>query len=127
MQKKVYFANKDFQFFPELRLLVLKAAPANRQNLLKRVNALGGVKLAVLAGIFLNLENSRVDLLIVGDKLKKPKISRFLAWLESEIGKEINYVTMNTDEFRYRMDMYDKFLRDILEYPHEKLINKLHL
>jgi len=24
------------------------------------------------------------------------------------------------------MDMYDRFLRDILEYPHEKVINKFN-
>lgn len=127
MHKQIYYVNKDFQFFPELRLLVLKAAPANRANLLRRLNSLGGVKLAILAGIFINSENSRADLLLVGDKLKKARLNNFFSWLESEIGKELNYVVMSTDEFKYRMDMYDRFIRDILEFPHEKLINKLHV
>ena len=127
MKKQVYFVNKDFQFFPELRLLALKAAPANRVNLLRRLNSLGGVKLAILAGIFINSENSRADLLLVGDKLKKARLNNFFSWLESEIGKELNYVIMSADEFKYRLDMYDRFIRDILEFPHEKLINKLRV
>ncbi|KKS37784.1 MAG: putative transcriptional regulator [Parcubacteria group bacterium GW2011_GWA2_42_14] len=127
MKKQIYFVNKDFQFFPELRLLALKAAPANRSHLLRRLNSLGGVKLAILAGIFINSENSRADLLLVGDKLKKARLNNFFSWLESEIGKELNYVVMPTEEFKYRMDMYDRFVRDILEYPHKKLINKMHI
>ena len=127
MKKQVYYVNKDFQFFQELRMLILKAAPANRPALQKRISQLGGVKLAILAGIFINAENSRVDLLLVGDSIKKPRLNNFLSWLESEVGKELNYVVMSTDEFKYRLDMYDRFIRDILEYPHEKLINKLHL
>ncbi|OHA05514.1 MAG: hypothetical protein A2934_05405 [Candidatus Sungbacteria bacterium RIFCSPLOWO2_01_FULL_47_10] len=127
MKKQVYFANKDFTFFPELRQLVLKAAPAGRTGILKKLRQAGEIKLAILAGVFINAENSRVDILIVGDKIKKPKLNKLLVWLESEMGKELNYVVISTDEFKYRMDMYDRFIRDILEFPHEKLINKLHV
>ena len=127
MEKQVYYANKDFQFFPELRMLILKAAPANRPVLLRKLYLVGGVKLAILSGFFISSNNSRVDMLIVGDNLRKPKLTKFLNWLESEIGKELNYVVMSTDEFKYRLDMYDRFIRDILDYPHEKVINKLHI
>ncbi|MBI2637832.1 MAG: hypothetical protein HYW88_02940, partial [Candidatus Sungbacteria bacterium] len=100
MKKQVYYVNKDFQLFPELRMLILKAAPANRSMLQKRISQLGGVKLAILAGIFINSENSRVDFLIVGDKIKKPRLNNFLSWLESEVGKELNYVVITTEEFK---------------------------
>jgi hypothetical protein len=125
MQKQIFFINKDFPLFPELRMLVLKAAPANRAILAKRLGAVGRVKLAVLAGVFINSNTSRADILIVGDGIKKTRVSAFMAWLESEIGKELDYIMLTTEEFKYRMDMYDRFLRDILEEPHEKVINKL--
>jgi len=48
-----------------------------------------------------------------------------LAELESEVGKEIQYAFMETKEFEYRYQMFDRFVRDIFEKPHEKLINKL--
>lgn len=41
--------------------------------------------------------------------------------LESEIGKELDYVVFDTKEFMYRMEMYDKLVCDILDYPHIKL------
>ncbi len=127
MEKRGACANKDFLAFPDLQLLFLKATPMSRQKILQRIKSLGNIKLAVLSGIFINNENSRVDLLLIGDNIKKTRLSRAISWFESEIGKELNYVVLTSEEFRYRMDMYDRFLRDILESPHEKLINKLHI
>ena len=34
---------------------------------------------------------------------------------------------MEKDEFEYRYGMFDRFVRVLLEGPHEKLINKLGL
>jgi hypothetical protein len=31
----------------------------------------------------------------------------------------------DTEEFMYRLKMYDKLLRDVLDYPHEKIVNKI--
>ena len=45
--------------------------------------------------------------------------------LESEIGKELRYSYFTTDDFNYRNGMCDKLTRDILDYPHKKLVNKL--
>jgi len=83
--------------------------------------------LTILSGIFINEENSRVDLFIVGDSIKKRKLFVFLRDLEAEVGKEIDYVVFSTADFNYRYDMFDRFIRDVLEKPHEKLINKLRI
>ena len=88
---------------------------------------MGKVKLAVISGVFIQSENSRTDLLIVADGIQKRKLDRFLAKTESEIGRTIHHTVMETEEFQYRMDMYDRFLRDILEYPHQKIINKFNI
>ena len=85
------------------------------------------MKLAVLSGVFINSDNARTDLLIVGDDVKKRALENFLGHTESDLGRPIQYTLMDTEEFRYRMDMYDRFLRDILEYPHAKLINRLDI
>ena len=124
----VYQANNDFVAFRELRDLIGRASAAPRKELLRRLNGVGRIKLAVLSGVFINNgDHSRTDLLIVGDNLNKRKFSSFLAHTESELGKAVQHTIMDTDEFQYRTNMSDRFLRDILEYPHEKLINKLNL
>mgnify|MGYP001592748310 CR=1 FL=1 len=40
---------------------------------------------------------------------------------------EIRVGTMEKDEFKYRYEMFDRFLRVLLEGPHRKLINKLDM
>jgi len=124
---KVYFINSNFDFYNELRTLVLKSNPASKEKVLNRLKKIGAIKLAILAGIFINAENSRVDLLIVGDNIKKRKLSNFLRDLEAEVGKEIDYVVFSSGDFNYRYDMFDRFILDVLEKPHEKLINKLKI
>ncbi|MBU1177408.1 MAG: hypothetical protein ABIG88_01610 [Patescibacteria group bacterium] len=124
-KKKKYSINHDFDFYNELKTLVLKSSPASKQKILKRLKDLGRINLAILSGIFVNTENARVDLLIVGDNIKQKKLSIFFKDLEAEIGKEIDYVVLSTQDFKYRYDMFDRFIRDVLEKPHEKLINKL--
>lgn len=122
-----YYLNHEFEFVNELKDLVIKSSTTSKKKLLKQIRNLGNVKLAIMSGIFLDKSNtSRTDLLIVGENITRKKIVNFLSKIESEIGKSLNYTLMDTEEFKYRLNMYDRFLRDILEFPHEKLINKLY-
>ncbi len=121
-----YSVDSNFEFFTELSNLVLKSSPASKEKLLEAIKRLGRIKLAVLAGVFLNNSNNRTDLLLVGD-INRKKLEVFLSNLESEVGKEIVYSVMHLKEFDYRHQMFDRFIRDILEQPHEKLINKLKI
>lgn len=127
-QKTVaYFVNSDFRLLSELQSLIIKDAVASRKKLLSKIRPLGEVKIAIISGIFVNSEKSRTDLLIVGDNIRRSRLGRFLAEIESELGRPLQYTVMDSDEFKYRTNMYDRFLRDILELPHEKLINKLKI
>lgn len=124
----VYYINTGFRIFTELCDLITKESTASHKKIFKNISSLGNIKLAVISGAFLkNSDYARTDILIVGDNIKKKRLNRFLAKAESEIGKSLHYTLMGTKEFEYRKDMYDRFLRDILEYPHEKLINKLKI
>lgn len=126
-KEDVYFLNKKFGLYLELKNLILKSSPASRKKMLERIKRLGNVKLVLLAGIFINSDNSRADIIIVGDKISQGKVNNFINDLEAEIGKEINYAVMSVKEFYYRYGMYDRFVRDAIEYPHDKLINKLKI
>ena len=125
LKKRVFFVNKTFLLYPELRNLVFKMAPEGRGMLLSKIKRLGDVKLALVSGVFTDTNTARADLVLVGDKLKKERVSKFFRVLQSEVGKELNYAVMTTEEFNYRFNLQDRFIRDVLDYPHEKLINKL--
>lgn len=109
----------------ELKNLVLKIAPPSFPKIERGLARLGKVKLAVVTGVFLNLDNTRVDIMVVGDDIDFKKFSDFIKRLEGDLGVELRYVVLGTEEFKYRFNMFDRFVHDILEYPHRKVINKL--
>ncbi|OGN05124.1 MAG: hypothetical protein A3B99_00645 [Candidatus Yanofskybacteria bacterium RIFCSPHIGHO2_02_FULL_44_12b] len=132
--RNLYALDPNFEFFNELRVLILKSSPAEKDKMIKRIAGLGRVKLAVVSGIFMSNYNenpeaytSDADLFIVGDGINKARLRSFLKSLEAEVGKEIRFGLMEKEEFEYRYGMFDRFVRVLLEGPHEKLINKLGL
>jgi len=125
-----YAINNSFEFLYELRDLILKSSPAEKDGMTARINKLGRIKLAIIAGIFVDRESqdpSVIDLLIVGDDIENRRLKPFLKSLEAEVGKEIKFSVMEKEEFQYRFAMFDRFIRVLFESPHEKLINKLGL
>lgn len=125
-----YMLDNSFEFLYELRDLILKSSPAEKNSIVEKVNKLGRIKLAIIAGIFMNKENpdpTIADLLIVGNDIDNRRLKNFLKALEAEVGKEIKFTVMEREEFQYRLSMFDRFIRVLLESPHEKLINRLGL
>lgn len=120
-----YELNQDFNFYPELKNLIAKSNVYPQCKSLGKISKIGEVKLAVISGVFINYHKSRADMIIVGDNISKAKLKNLMSALEAEIGKEINFVLMNSEEFKYRLNMLDKFVLEFLEGPHEELINKV--
>ncbi len=123
--KKYFQTNPDFIFYPEIKNLVVKSNTMPECRSLSRIKGLGKVKLALTSGVFLNYVKGRADLLIVGDEMSRAKLKHLLEDMEAEVGKEINYSIMGSEEFKYRTDMLDKFIMDFLEGPHEEIICKI--
>jgi predicted nucleotidyltransferase len=115
-----------FPYLAALKALVTEIA-LGKEDVAARFKNCGQLKLIVVSGIFIDESDSRVDILIVGEKLKKPAIETALRRIEAELGKELTYGVLETPEFEYRFGIYDKFIRDILDYPHLVVLNKLNL
>jgi len=101
--------------------------PFKHKDIVNKISRAGKIQLLIISGIFIKDPDSRADLLVVGDNLKLGQLDNIIRTIESEIGKEIRYAVFETSEFNYRHSMFDKLIRDILDYPHEKIINKLNL
>ncbi|MFA6446033.1 MAG: hypothetical protein WCW14_02160 [Candidatus Paceibacterota bacterium] len=119
--------NTSFIYLPQLQSLLINTKFLHHEDLVHKLSTAGRIKLLIAAGVFTQDLESRVDLLIVGDNLKKNKLDKTVRAMEAEIGKELTYAAFDTADFQYRLGMYDKLLRDILEFPHEKVVNKLGL
>lgn len=124
---KGFRLNKFFPFYWPLKNLILDTPAISREIIVKKLKGAGKLNLIVLAGSFLQDDKSKLDLLVVGDRLSRAKIDKAVKSIESSIARELNYSIMPTDEFKYRRNMRDRFLYDILESPHEKILNKLEI
>ncbi len=118
------------QKFPHIKSLesfLSNINPFEHKEIINKISKSGKIQLLVISGIFIKNEDSRADLLIVGDNIKLSHLDNTIKIIESEIGKEIRYVVFETNEFKYRLSVFDKLVRDILDYSHEKIINKLNI
>ena len=122
-----WYFNSLFKYGSEFKDLLVNSDSLNKKKLLNKFKKVGQIKLFIISGVFVKNEDSRVDLLIVGDQMKKGKIEEGIRKLESEIGVELVYALFTTKEFVYRLNMFDKLVRDILDYPHEVILQSREL
>ena len=125
-----WILNGEFSYIEPLRHILLSTKSFHEGSVSNRFKNVGSLKLLIVSGVFVNeLERTntrgRVDILLVGDRLKQRPIHTALKNLESETGKDLQYAVMKTKDFLYRRSVYDKFIRDILDYPHQVLVDKL--
>jgi len=122
---KGYRLNIDFPLMKPLTGLLFNSEPFQQKEIMRRLKGTGSYKCVFISGVFTQDPSSRVDLLLVGDSLKKRAIDNAIKGMEAELGKELRYAIFDTPEFKYRIGIYDKFIRDIIDYPHEKVLDKL--
>ena len=119
--------NASFPYLQELQRLLLNKSLLQGEEIRKRLASAGKLKLVIIAGLFIQNPESRLDILVVGDHLRKPQIRHKIKAMESEIGKELRYAAFETSEFNYRLGLYDKLVRDVLDYPHLVVFDRLGL
>lgn len=123
----VWSFNPFFKYAKEFDKLLVNSDTLDKKTIIDNFKKVGRVKFLLVSGIFIKNKDTRVDLLIVGDKLKRNKIEEEIRKLEAEIGTELVYTVFETKEFIYRLNMYDKLIRDILDFPHEVVLQAKEL
>lgn len=121
---KRWQANGNFILYPELRSLILKGKLLLEKNLIKKIEKIGTLKLLLVTGNFVGLPQIATDILLVG-RINRHRLAKLIRKFERELGGTINYTMMTFEEFKYRRDITDKFLYEILENKHLKIIDKL--
>jgi len=64
---------------------------------------------------------------VVGDRLEERSLDTAVQKLEAELGRELRFAAFSTEEFRYRVGVYDRLIRDALDYPHKVILDKIGL
>ena len=122
-----WYVNPEFPLLSALQTLLIKTAPLSHEEIISMLSRAGKLKLVITAGVFIQDFDSRVDLLVVGDNLSKAKLETTVRSMEAEIGRELRYSYFETADFKYRLEMYDKLVRDIIDFGHEVVLDKIGL
>jgi len=125
--KKVsgFTVDRSFTDLIALRNFMLNIQPTDDKGILKKVTAAGKMKLVIIAGVFIRDTDSRIDILVVGDAIKDSKLKAAIRDLESHMGHELRYAAFSTNDFTYRLSVYDRLVRDVLDYPHQIIVDHL--
>lgn len=124
---KGFMLDITYPYMSAIENFLIDAAPITSREIIKKISRAGNIKLILISGVFLHDRDSRVDILIVGDHLRQAKLPSIISSIEAMLGKELRYAAFETVDFRYRLSIYDKLIKDILDYQHEKILNKLSI
>ena len=122
-----YQVNPRFEHLTAFDTFIRDTTSVRPQSLIATLRRAGSLQLVVLSGLFTGILESKIDLLVVGDSLDERILTNAVRTLESELGREIRYAFFATADFRYRLEVYDRLLRDVFDYPHRLLIDKIGL
>ncbi len=125
--RKTYALNRTYRYLQAIGNFLIDATPLSEKEIVKKIGTTGTIKLILTSGVFLHNLDSRVDILIVGDHIRHNKLVAVMSSIEAELGKELRYAVFETADFQYRLGIYDKLIRDILDSKHEKILNRLGL
>ena len=122
-----YQANPRFEHLAPLTTFIRETTTVRPQNIIAALRRAGILRLVALSGHFTGTLESQIDLLVTGDALDERVLAHAVHTLEAELGREIRYASFATADFRYRLGVYDRLLRDVFDYPHRLLIDKIGL
>jgi hypothetical protein len=120
-----FTANKKFLHYEALKTFLRETTEVHDADMIDRLKRGGTMKLVTLSGLFSGAVESKIDLLVVGDRLDDKRLASAVHALEAELGRELRYAAFSTEEFKYRRGVYDRLLRDTFDYPNRTILDKL--
>ncbi len=122
-----YQTNPRFEQLEALDIFVRDTTSIRPKNIIAALRRAGVLRVVALSGLFMGVLESQIDLLVAGDNLDERALASVVRTLEAELGREIRYASFATADFRYRLGVYDRLLRDVFDYPHRLLVDKIGL
>jgi hypothetical protein len=122
-----YSLNRNFVNLQSLQTFLFETAPINGKTVLNHLRKAGPIDVVVIAGIFVRDFDQRLDVLLAMKKYSPSKVETAIRSLEAELGVEIRFAAFESTDLMYRVGMYDKLTRDVFDYPHQIIVDKIGL
>lgn len=120
-----YTLNKDFGELSALQTFLFETAPIDGKNLLGHLRKAGVLDFVAVAGVFVREFEQALDVLVAMKKPSEAKVETAIRALEAEIGMEIRFALMTSENLLYRVGMNDKLTRDLFDYKHIVLVDRI--
>jgi len=117
--KLYYEVNQGYKHFKALQSIFSvelpqqDISPASQGDLLKRLQTVGSFDVVITAGSLVGSESSDVDLILVGSS-NKQKLEKLIKTIELEEGSAVRYTVLPPSEFKYRLEIKDRFMSTVL-------------
>jgi len=120
-----YVPNKRFEHYESLQTFLRTTTNLDDASIITKLKKGGTLRLIVLSGLFTGAVETKADILVVGDRIDDKHLEKAVHELEAELGRELRFAAFTTQDFRYRVGVYDRLVRDIFDYPHRTLLDKI--
>jgi hypothetical protein len=124
--KLYYEVNQGYKHFKALQSIFSvevpqqDVSPASQGDLLKRLQVVGSFDVVIAAGAMIGQQGSDIDLMLVGSS-NKQKLEKLMKTVEMEEGNAVRYTVIPESEFKYRLDIKDRFIVTVLTGKHTVL------
>jgi hypothetical protein len=126
-KKSGWALDPEFPSLVPLRQFLLETALRAKDDVAQKIRPVGKLRLVIISGIFTGEWDSRLDLLIVGEAIRENQLQNAIKSIEAEIGRELRYAILSTRDFYYRSAIKDRLIRDVIDFRHERVIDRLGL
>ena len=126
-KEHVWIFDGDFKHARAISQFVHEISPVQYGNIMNALKGSGRLVAVILSGSFMGDPTRPADIIIAVDALHESRLEKAIKTLEPQFGREIRYAAFSTPEFRYRLTVQDRLIRDTLDYPHLVLLDKARL
>ena len=122
-----YEVNQKYEFYDPLKAIFgsgskVTAKVSSKNDQKDDIKALGNIDLLIFTGQFTRDESAGIDLFIVGNT-NTHAVQKFVTELEEKEGKELRYTVINLEDFKYRQQVKDRFVMNILASKKQIMID----
>ena len=126
-KEPTWLMNPEFRHASAISKFVHEVSPIHQKTIEGTLKRSGRISAIILSGSFMGDPSRPADLLLAADGYNESRIEQAVRKLEPQIGREIRYAVFSTPEFRYRLTVHDRLIRDTLDFPHLILLDKTRL
>lgn len=119
--------NQDCKHLRAISGFVHEVSPIRFDTIVGALRKSGKVSAVILSGAFMGDDSRPADLVVALDSVNERRLEQTIRRLEPTFGREIRYAAFTTPEFRYRLTIQDKLIRDTLDFPHVVLLDKTRM